>query len=114
MTFLDIAGHFRFECSIDELLNIGDGTKALRQPHVPDAALLQNLADLPVKHEIRAPEFVDRLLGVANEKQFTRARADFHPVRFFRIIGAQQQQNLDLERIRVLKLVYKDVPEAIL
>ena len=114
MTVPHVSGHFRFKRGIHKLLNIGNGAEAAREADESDTALLQRIANLPVEHQVGPAELVDRLLGIADQEQFPGLRPDLLPIRFGRIVAAQQQQDLDLQRIGVLKFVDEQMAEALL
>ena len=106
--------HFCFKRGIDELLDGPQCAKAGGQLHDPDAALLQRIANLAVEHDIGAAELIDRLLGIADHEQLAGFRRDLAPVRLRRIVRGEQQQDLRLQRIGILKFVDEDMREAVL
>jgi len=61
-----------------------------------------------------APEPIDRLLGIADDEQLARLRANRAPVAFRGVVGGKQQEDLRLQRIGVLELVDEQVSEATL
>ena len=68
----------------------------------------------PIQRKIGAPELVNRLLGIAHQEQLAGRRRHSQPGSFLRIAGRQQNQNLRLQGIGVLKLVDEDVRVAAL
>src|SRR5439155_9932688 len=58
-----------------------------------------------------APEAVDRLLRIADDEELPRYRSHPAPVALGRIVGREQEQDLRLQRIRVLELVDQEMGE---
>src|SRR5262249_19198153 len=58
--------------------------------------------------QIRAPETINRLLRVADEKQLARLKRHFSPFRSPRFSLGQKENNFRLQRIGVLKFVNKE------
>src|SRR5688572_31689448 len=102
------------EGGVDDALDGWNGAKALTQFHAQRTALLEQPADITVGLHVGAPEPVDRLLRVADDEQLAGDRADVPPPGLARIAGRQEQQQLGLQRIRVLELVHEDPLEALL
>jgi hypothetical protein len=82
--------------------------RAVRGP-LREQAILHLLVD----GDVRAPEAVDRLLRVADREELAGARARTAPVGLGRVVGREQQQDLDLEGIRVLELVHEEMGRAL-
>ena len=72
------------------------------------------LLDVFIERDVRAPEAVDRLLRIAHQEELPGNRADRAPVCLCGIVGGEQEKDLGLKRIGVLKLVDKEVREAAL
>ena len=109
-----IAGHHRREGGVDGALDVRPGAKTGAQRHAFSARRLQHLVYAAINSHVGAPETIDRLLRVADQKELPGNRANFAPVRLSGIVGRQQQQDLGLQRIGVLKLVDEDPFEALL
>jgi hypothetical protein len=60
---------------------------------------------LLIERDIGSAKPVNRLLRISDHKQLSRSRARIPPVGDGRIIRAEQQQDLDLQRVGILELV---------
>ena len=78
------------------------------------AAFEQTALHLLVERDVGAAEAINRLLGVADDKQLAGQRARAMPVGFGGIVGREQQQDLRLQRIGVLEFVDEDVADTVL
>ena len=81
---------------------------------VLDAGVRQVAADAAEQARIGAAEAVDGLLRIAHHEQLARRRHGLAPVALRRIGGRQQQQDLGLQRIGILKLVDEDALVSLL
>ncbi len=106
--------HFRFKRRVNQLLDRTQRPKAGGQLNHAHAALLQRIANFPVQHHVGTAELIDRLLRIADHEQLPRFGRDLQPVRFAGIVRGEQQQDLGLQRIGILKLVDENVSEAVL
>jgi hypothetical protein len=99
---------------VDERLDLGNGAKARRQvlgsSTYGDELLLHAL----IKGDIGTPETVDGLLGIGDDEELAGFGPDATPVVLDRVVGAQEQQDLGLDRVRVLKLVDEQMCELVL
>ena len=95
----------------------------LQRPHGAEVSLqvdhshpggLEDLLDLLVQDHVGAAEPIDRLLGVSHQKELSGNGPDPAPVRLLGVVRRQQQQDLRLQRVRVLELVDEDVAEVFL
>ena len=77
------------------------------RPYVTKAVL-----HLLVESHIGAPESIDRLLRIADQKELAADGSDSTPVCLARVIGGKQQEYFRLERIGVLELVHEEMAEA--
>src|SRR6266478_5604045 len=109
---LAVAVHHRLERRIDDALDVWRRAKAGVKVRAPRASRLEQVPDLLVRLDVGSAEAVNRLLRIADEKQLARHRPDAAPVAFSGIVGREQQQDLRLERIGVLKLVDEQMREA--
>src|SRR5213080_2159399 len=82
--------------------------------HDANAAGLEHALDLLVQDHVCPAKFVDRLLRIADQKQLAGFRCRVEPVFVSRVVRRKQEQQLSLQRVRVLKLVHEDVAEAVL
>ena len=76
------------------------------------AASLEEVPYFLIGLDVGAAESVNRLLGIADEKQLARHRLHATPVALSRIVGGEQQKNFRLQRIGVLELVDEQMGEA--
>src|SRR5262245_1658954 len=83
----------------------------MSHPHV---SVYQGLFDLLVKQNIGPAKPVDRLLWISHDKQLPRRGTHLAPIGLLRVVGGQEQQNLSLQRIGVLELVYKKMRQPLL
>jgi hypothetical protein len=88
--------------------------KAGRQMEQFRANTKKALLDVFVERNIGSPETVDRLLRIPHQEELARNRAGNAPVCLSRIVGGEQEEDLGLKRIGVLKLVDKKMREAVL
>ena len=105
-------GHQRREGPVHETLDAGHAAEAGGQGQGRHAGGLQLALHLPVHADVRPPEPVDRLLGVADDEQLARRRPNPAPVPLGRVAGRQQQDDLRLQGVGVLELVDEDAGEA--
>ena len=63
------------------------------------------------RSDIGAAEAIDRLLWIADDEELTGDRTNSIGIADARIVGGEQQQNVGLNRIGVLKLVDEDAAE---
>jgi hypothetical protein len=77
------------------------------RPYVTKALL-----HLLVESHIGAPESIDRLLRIADQKELAGDGSDGAPICFLGVIGGEQQEYLRLERIGILKFVDEEMGEA--
>src|SRR5262249_7420407 len=80
----------------------------------PHASVYQGLFDLLVKQNIGPAKPVDRLFGISHYRQLHRSGTHLAPISPLRVVGGQEQQNLRLQRICVLELVYKKMCQPVL
>ncbi len=78
------------------------------------AALEQAALNVLVERDVGAAEAIDRLLGVAHDKQFAGEWAHAMPIGLGAIGGGEQQQDFRLQRIGILELVDEDMADALL
>ena len=109
-----VAGHQRREGRVDQPLNGCRGTEAGRKLQDLDATLREPLLDILIEHDIRPAEAVDRLLRIADQEQLSGGRRHPPPIVLVRVVGRQEEQNLGLERVRILELVDEQVGIACL
>ena len=114
LTRLAISGHQPAEGAVDALLQRPHRSPAAGQLFECDPLSLQRFLDLLVKHHVGAAKSVDRLLRVAYQEELSGCRGCTRPVCYLRIASGEQEENLDLQRIRVLKLIDEDVSEPTL
>jgi hypothetical protein len=78
-------------------------------------ARAEAVGGLEEQRDVRPPEAVDRLLGVAHEEQVALAGGDLAPRRVRRgvVVGGDEHGQLDLDRVGVLELVDQQVPVAL-
>ena len=107
-----VAGHDRLKRVVHARLDLRYRAKARIQVHEPGAQRCEPIADLPIDAHVGPSKTVDRLLGIADEEQRARPRPGASPIRLGVVVSGEQQQNLGLQRIRVLKLVDEDPLEA--
>jgi len=69
---------------------------------------------LLIERHLSAAEPIDRLLGISDEEELPRNRSHLPPVIPFWLLSGEKQDELRLERIRILKLVHEEVREAVL
>ena len=67
-----------------------------------------------IKDDVRPPEAINRLLWIADDKQFAGRRTDLIPIGLSRIAGRKQDEDLRLHRIRILELIHENVRESVL
>ena len=88
--------------------------KAGSEPDPPRTGLLELRPHVLIHPNVGSAEPVDRLLRIADAEELARLGRDPLPVADGGIIRREQQQNLRLQRVGILKLVDKDVREALL
>ena len=103
---VSIAGHVGPECGVHEPLDRRHAAKRGLQRDLHGAGGVELVADLPIGADIGAPEAIDRLLGIADDKE--RAR----PERRFVAFAREPPQQIGLQRIGVLELVDEQDAEA--
>ena len=74
----------------------------------------QHLLGLFVGLDVRPPEGVDRLLGIAHDEQLPGPEAHLVPRPGAGAVFGQEKDDLGLERVRILELVHQDRIEAAL
>ena len=104
--------HRDLEGAVHQRLNRGNTAKARREIHHRGARLGEPRLDGLVEGHVRAAKAVDRLLGVPHQEELARRGDDLLVVVLRGIVGAQQQQDLGLQRVGVLELVHEEVAEA--
>ncbi len=77
-------------------------------------AACKHLVDAAVDADVRPPESIDRLLRVADDEELAGDGSDLPPIRNGGIVRGQEQQDLRLQRIGILKLVDEQTLEALL
>ena len=92
----------------------GRARKLVRKVTLFAPAACKHLVDAAINADVGPPEAVNGLLRVSHQKELSRNRASFTPVRCSCIAGGQQQQDLGLQRIRILELVDEDSFETLL
>ena len=92
--------------------NASNAAKTLPQLDEPGAALDQLLADLSVDVHVGATEAIDRLLRIADQEQLAGHGIDMLPARLARVLRREEQEQLRLQRIGILKLVHEEAAEA--
>ena len=107
-----VTGHQRGEGRVDQPLDRRHRAEARRQVEDPDAALGEQVLHVVVEHDVGTPEAVDRLLRIPDNEELARSRPHPPPVVLVRVVSREQQQDLRLERIRVLELVDEQVAVA--
>ncbi len=103
--------HPRRERGVDRRLKAGRAPEARRQVDEACAAREELALDPLVEHHVRSTESVDRLLGIADYEQLSGDRHRPGEVGLERVPGGQEQEDLGLQRIGVLKLVDQDMSE---
>ena len=78
------------------------------------APVLHAATDLTIDRHVGAAEPIDRLLGVADDEEASRARLGLAPVGLAGIVSSEKEKDLGLQRIGILKLVDEDALEAAL
>ena len=78
----------------------------------PRAARFEVLTDLAIYADVGPAEAINRLLRIADDEETTGNRDSRAPVGVGGIGGGKQQQNLGLERIRVLEFVDEQMRET--
>ena len=111
---LPVAIHHRRERRIHDTLNIGNAAKALVQLDPDGPGRNEAVADSVIGPDIGPPEPVNRLLRVADDEELARHRSDVLPARLAGVGRRQEQQQIGLERIRILELVDEDPLEVLL
>src|SRR5262245_17903998 len=96
------------QSSIDKGLNRSTGSPTRLEAVLRDLAGGQVLCDAAVQSDIRAAEAIDRLLGIADEKQLSRSGSGGAPVALIGIGRTQQEQDLGLQRVGVLEFIDQD------
>ena len=107
-----VAGHQRGEGRVDQPLNRRHRAEARRQVEDPDAVLGEQVLHVMVEDDVGAAKAVDRLLRIADHEELARSRPHPPPAGLVRVVGRKQQQDLRLERVRVLELVDEQVAVA--
>ncbi|MFT6146929.1 MAG: hypothetical protein ACJAV2_004825, partial [Myxococcota bacterium] len=107
-------GHAAVERAVDDGLNARVAAEAGGQLKDGGALVFEALTDGQIQSNISATEPVNRLLGVADDEQLSTHSADLGWVGLVGCVSGQEQQDVGLERVSVLKLVYKKVCEALL
>ena len=102
------AGHLRGERAVDAVLDRRHAAKAARQVEQRHAARRELRPHAGVYIEVGAAETVDRLLGIADDEERALARAGSLPIPLVGIVRRQQQQQLRLQRVRILEFVDED------
>ena len=75
------------------LLDAAHGAMAACKGDAPHAAALESPADTLIERNIGTPEFVDGLLGVADEEQLAGRGMDGEPVGLGGIVRGEKQEN---------------------
>src|SRR5438876_964589 len=109
-----IVTHHRGEGCIYRLLDLGHHPEADVHLHWRAACGHDSSFYFLVEGHIGAAETIDRLFWIADDEEFPRARPYAAPVVFSGLVCCQQHQDLSLQRIRVLKLIYKYMSKALL
>ena len=91
--------NFGRECGIHRVLNRFHCPKAMAEVYRRDAFCSQIRAKLLIENDVGAPESIDRLLGIADQKQLALPGPHLAPFGLIRIIGRQDNENLGLHRI---------------
>src|SRR4051812_15382986 len=107
-----VAGHDRLESAVHARLDLRYCAKARIQVHDSGALGLEPIADLPIDAHVGPSKTIDRLLGIADEEQRAGPRPCASPIGLGVVVSGEQQQNLGLQWIRILKLVDEDPFEA--
>ena len=108
-----VGAHLVGERGIDEALDRRHAPIAGRQLQHAAAARGELLFDPPVRFHARAAETVNRLFWIADDEQLARDGAHGIGIGDIGIGRRQEQQDLGLHRIRILKLVHEDSDELL-
>ena len=102
------------ESAVDERLNRRRGAKACGEVKQFGTRTKEPLLYLLVERHVRAAETIDGLLGISDEEQLARHWTGCAPIRHARIVCREQEQDLGLDGIGVLKFVDEEMREPIL
>src|SRR5215510_4337706 len=108
------AFHHSLESGVDSLLNCRYGSETDIKVELFTTSGLYLLFDLFIQRDVRTTKPINRLLGIADDKELAWNRPHSPPVFFIRLVGRQQHQQFGLQRIGVLKLIDEDVCESLL
>jgi hypothetical protein len=104
--------HARREGRVHRLLDLRHGAEADAQVDQGGARRDELALHALVERHVGAAEAIDRLLRVADQEELPGDGPHPPPVGLARVVGGEQQQDLRLERVRVLELVDEDVRVA--
>ena len=107
-----VAGHDRLEGAVHAHLDPRHAAETGVEVQLRRAERREASADLAIDADVGPPETVDRLFRITDQEQRPRARPDLTPIRLVVVVGGKQQQDLGLQRIRVLEFVDEDALEA--
>ena len=102
------------ETSVDPVHHRGHRAKVLPDGQHFSPATLYKPLDVVVHGYVGAPEAIDGLLWVADDEQLAGLERDVPPVGGVGTIFSQEQDDLGLQRIRVLELVDEQIVEGLL
>ena len=85
-----------------------------QHPASPGRLAIDQVLDLVVHGDVGATEAVDRLLGIAHHEELARSQDHVAPVRGQRLLLAEVEHDLCLQRVGVLELVDQEVAEPAL
>ena len=105
---LIVGAHLVAKCRVHESLDLRHAPVAGRQLHMTSTVSLKLGADVPIRRDVGASEPVDGLFRVSDDEQLSSERRDTAGIGVARIVGGQQQQDIGLDRIGILKFVNKD------
>ena len=106
--------HRQRERPVDQILDPRVAAEAHAEVELAGATGLQLSLHSLVDSDVRAPEAIDGLLWVSNHEQLAGDRAHEGRIGHRGIVRSQQQDDVDLKGVRVLKLINQDVAKATL
>ena len=114
MNSLSIGMHLRRECRIDQVLYKRNRSEAGGEVHFDPTRRQKSVSYLEIEAHISAAKPVDRLLWIANDEQFAGNDRYLAPIVLYWVSRGEQHEHLRLQRLRILKLVHKDMGESLL
>ncbi len=109
-----IGPHGAAERRVHEALNRRHAAVAGGQLQDAPAARRELIADVPVGAHVGAAKPVDRLLRVADDEELARYRAHGWRIGGERVVGREEQHDVRLHRVGILKFVHEDPREFLL